>query len=531
VHATLVERFAREVASRLQDAIVRRVAVVGDGLLLALQASGREYELGIALAPGAAWCWLQGADARSVLHAEIGALPASELAAPANGLGWRSRATPLDALRAWIARPGPARESWTRLESARLVAAAARPGDRVLCLDFETEDLLGARARFELRAELFDRGGNLLLREAKGAEIGNWRGHAAAAEREAGLASAEGELRWDAERGVVFDATRNGPSVSGLAAAYLAIAGRTAAEFAAAARRSQSREVSRLARRLEHLDVDAGGAAEAEEWRRQGELLAANQHRVHRGQTRITVEDFFAGGTRRDLDLDPNLSPQENVALFFKRARRGDRGRDTIEARRTETRTALEAARAALEAIPADPDWNAALRLATSAWQETSERAQATPLPALWTPGGPAWRDTKRVKETPATAPSGPGRRFVIAGEWELWVGRSNAENDTLTHRFAHPEDVWLHASGVPGSHVVLRMRGRTDNPPREVLEAAAAIAARFSKAKHAGTVPVIWTRKRYVRKPRGSKPGLATCTHEKTVFVRPGIPEDATPE
>ena len=74
-------------------------------------------------------------------------------------------------------------------------------------------------------------------------------------------------------------------------------------------------------------------------------------------------------------------------------------------------------------------------------------------------------------------------------------------------------------------------MRGRTDNPPREVLEAAAAIAARFSKAKHAGTVPVIWTRKRYVRKPRGSKPGLATCTHEKTVFVRPGIPEDATPE
>ena len=100
-----------------------------------------------------------------------------------------------------------------------------------------------------------------------------------------------------------------------------------------------------------------------------------------------------------------------------------------------------------------------------------------------------------------------------------------------MTHRFAHPDDIWLHASGVPGSHVVLRMQGRSDNPPRQVLEAAAAIAARFSKAKHAGTVPVIWTRKRHVRKPRGSKPGLATCTHEKTIFVRPGLPADSDAE
>jgi predicted ribosome quality control (RQC) complex YloA/Tae2 family protein len=107
-------------------------------------------------------------------------------------------------------------------------------------------------------------------------------------------------------------------------------------------------------------------------------------------------------------------------------------------------------------------------------------------------------------------------------------VGRSNADNDALTHDFARPDDIWLHASGVAGSHVLIRMQGRAGNPPRQVLEAAAAIAARFSKAKHAGTVPVLWTRKRYVRKPRGAKPGLASCTHEKTLFVRPALPPDA---
>jgi predicted ribosome quality control (RQC) complex YloA/Tae2 family protein len=114
---------------------------------------------------------------------------------------------------------------------------------------------------------------------------------------------------------------------------------------------------------------------------------------------------------------------------------------------------------------------------------------------------------------------------------WEVRVGRDDADNDALTHRFARPDDVWLHASGVAGSHVVLRMHGRDGNPPRTVLEAAAALAARFSKAKHAGTVPVIWTRKRYVRKPRGGAPGVAVCTHEKTLFVRPALPETVETE
>ena len=74
-----------------------------------------------------------------------------------------------------------------------------------------------------------------------------------------------------------------------------------------------------------------------------------------------------------------------------------------------------------------------------------------------------------------------------------------------------------------------VRLAGSSQANPFACI--AAGIAARYSKAKHAGTVPVIWTRKRYVRKPRGSKAGVATCTHEKTIFVKPGLPESATDE
>jgi predicted ribosome quality control (RQC) complex YloA/Tae2 family protein len=105
-------------------------------------------------------------------------------------------------------------------------------------------------------------------------------------------------------------------------------------------------------------------------------------------------------------------------------------------------------------------------------------------------------------------------------------VGRSDAENDLLTHRFASPSDLWFHAQGSAGSHVILK--GAHPSTPRTVIEKAASIAAYFSKARHSSTVPVIYTEKRHVRKPRKSKAGTATCSRSKTVFVKPSLPDDA---
>ena len=104
-------------------------------------------------------------------------------------------------------------------------------------------------------------------------------------------------------------------------------------------------------------------------------------------------------------------------------------------------------------------------------------------------------------------------------------MGRNNAENDQLTHREADGRDLWFHAAGASGSHVILRTGGHRSGPPRSIVEAAAAIAAFHSKARHSGLVPVIYTEKRYVRKPRKGTPGLALCTREKTVFVKPEVP------
>ena len=117
--------------------------------------------------------------------------------------------------------------------------------------------------------------------------------------------------------------------------------------------------------------------------------------------------------------------------------------------------------------------------------------------------------------------PSLPYRRFVSSGGLEIRVGRGAKHNDDLTFRHSRPMDVWLHARSVGGAHVVLRWDSK-DRPPARDLEEAAVLAALHSKARTSGSVPVDWTRRKWVRKPRGAKSGSVTMDRAETVFVEP---------
>ena len=113
--------------------------------------------------------------------------------------------------------------------------------------------------------------------------------------------------------------------------------------------------------------------------------------------------------------------------------------------------------------------------------------------------------------------------QYHLPGSWTLLVGASDADNDYLSTRVAAPEDWWFHVRGVPGSHVVLRARP-DEEPSRETLRQAAAVAAHHSKARGAGTVPVHCTRARYVTKPRGAEVGTVEVTRGRYLRVRPDV-------
>jgi predicted ribosome quality control (RQC) complex YloA/Tae2 family protein len=88
----------------------------------------------------------------------------------------------------------------------------------------------------------------------------------------------------------------------------------------------------------------------------------------------------------------------------------------------------------------------------------------------------------------------------------------------------AAQNDVWLHAHGYPGAHVILRREGRKEEPSGQTLEEAAGVAAYWSKGKTARHVPVVYTLAKYVSRPRGGRPGQAVMKREKTVMACPAL-------
>lgn len=329
--------------------------------------------------------------------------------------------------------------------------------------------------------------------------------------------------------------SRQRPTAS-LADAVEQVAGRLRTEQERTAQQAALRQLlrrieERLRTRRAKLTEEAAEFARADEWQRLGEILVAHQGVVPRGASEAALPDYAAGPEAvARIPLDPALPAGANAERLFQAARRGRRGALRVADRLAETDRDL----ARLEALaprarsdrPEDLD---TLRTALARLPHLlgpRERA-ALATPGTDAPvGGPPTAARRPAPARPA-APRRKGdgpepRRFVSSEGLPILVGRDNESNDHLTLHLARSEDLWLHAEGFPGSHVVIRMRDRTGGVPRQTLVEAAKLAAYYSQARSHGKVSVSYTVKKYVHKPRKSPPGLVTVTHEKTIVVTP---------
>jgi len=259
------------------------------------------------------------------------------------------------------------------------------------------------------------------------------------------------------------------------------------------------KELKRLERLKINLAEDLADAGRSAEYRHYGDLLVTYRHLLKKGMKEIVVREF-SGERDVTIPLDSAISIDRNIRRYFTKAKKGEKGGLVIRTRKREADREMARDKKDLERIAAIEGTAELIALIP---QEKSARA--------------AERDA---------GPARRFRRFVIDEIHTVYVGRSGAENDILTHEFASSADLWFHAQDTPGSHVILK--GYHRSTPRSVIERAAEIAAYFSKARNSSTVPVIYTEKRYVRRPRKSKAGTALCSRGKTIFVRPALPEES---
>lgn len=254
---------------------------------------------------------------------------------------------------------------------------------------------------------------------------------------------------------------------------------------------------------LKDLLQAADAAARAREMQMRGELIQAYGSTLEAGATELRAMDYE--GVEMVIRLDGSKNFLENAQKFFDRAKRAKHGAASVREQLARVEEDLVQVRGALYR----------LSQAESLKDVEAQRTEAEKrrwLHVQHDPKEPEKRpyEGKRVREL-----LGPGGVMVLYGE--------NAEaNDYLTLRVAKPDDWWLHVRGSTSAHVVIPTYRKPEKIGREVLEFAARVAVQNSVSKHSGFVPVDYTLRKYVRRPRGAKTGTVIYTHEKTIHVEP---------
>ena len=262
--------------------------------------------------------------------------------------------------------------------------------------------------------------------------------------------------------------------------------------------RAASTARDRLRRKLAAQEKEYAQTQERDQLRLWGDLITANLYRMERGQRVLETENYYdpEGGMAK-VPLDPLLTPQQNAAKYYKRYNKAKTAEKYLREQMSIARRDLEYLESVLEELErAETD------------QDFSDIREEL-------------RQAGFLRKQGKKQVSRPARplEFRTSGGLRVLVGRSNRQNDRLTHD-ADRRDLWLHTQKIHGAHVILCTGGREVDEAS--LEEAAGLAAWYSQAKSSANVPVDCTAVKNVKKPAGARPGMVTYTNFRTLYVTP---------
>lgn len=225
-------------------------------------------------------------------------------------------------------------------------------------------------------------------------------------------------------------------------------------------------------------------------------ILMANLHQVPTRSNRVTLFDFYRD-KELEIKLNENLSPQKNAESYYRKAKNQKIEIQKIEEnvrRKEQEWLDLQAVHAEIAAVQGMKDLKKALK--QHGLDQDREEEERFPF-----------------------------RRFEYEG-FDIWVGKNAQNNDLLIQRYAHKEDLWLHARDATGSHVLLRRLPGKTFPPK-VIERAAALAAYYSQRRHETLCPVIYTPRKFIRKTKDLAPGQVIVDKEQVLMIEPQGPSN----
>jgi predicted ribosome quality control (RQC) complex YloA/Tae2 family protein len=259
--------------------------------------------------------------------------------------------------------------------------------------------------------------------------------------------------------------------------------------------------VERASRTVAAMKGDLESSTRAEEYQRTGTLLLSHLQEIPEGSSTWNHRDDSGV---REIILDPRRTPAQNAQRYFDKAKQSR----AMTAQARQRLSGLEGTIAAGKSLLAALDQTTSREELRTLMKERSEELHAFGI-----------SEKGKKEELP------PFRIFTVDGGFQVLAGKSSVNNDTLTMKYAKQNDLWFHARGSSGSHVVLRVGSAAGTPSKKAKEQAAGIAAYYSKMRNAKHVPVAMTERKYVHKPKGASPGTVVLDRETVIYADPALP------
>ncbi|MFS8541821.1 MAG: NFACT family protein, partial [Tissierellales bacterium] len=230
------------------------------------------------------------------------------------------------------------------------------------------------------------------------------------------------------------------------------------------------------------------------------DLMSANLYRIEKGLEEVELENFYDENLEKiKIPLDKKLTPAENAQRYYKKYSKLKNAYNLLLNQIPETEKEIEYLENVLNSLDNCTEIIEIEEIKEELIKEGYIKGKIAPNKAS-------------MKSKPY--------HFISSDGFHIYVGKNNKQNDMLTLKTAKKNDLWFHVQNMPGSHVIVRAENK-QVPERTLLEAAL-LAAYYSKGKNSNNVPVDYTERKNVKKPKDAKAGMVIYENYKTIFVTP---------
>lgn len=262
-----------------------------------------------------------------------------------------------------------------------------------------------------------------------------------------------------------------------------------------------NKNIKYLKKEIEKLTPTQNDSEKALKYKQIGDILAANLYMLTEKQNSVTLKNFYDNNNDITITLNPSISINDNIQKYYKL--------------HSKAKTAMVMNKQRIEKLKEDLYYFLEIQTSTnyadkiSTLLEIKEELVSQKI----------LEDTQHVEKKQKIKNTIELDREEING-YTIFIGKNNKQNDYIVSKISRPNDIWMHAQNMPGSHILIKLLPGEETPPDNILLRGAQLAAYYSQGRNSKKVEILYTKRKYLKKPPGAKPGYVTYTEEKTIVV-----------